>query len=64
MTVLLGDGVRHPKIYVYQVPQFRDELWTGGRKGKGLVKVGFTDRDVAKRIKEQLQGVKMPVDTP
>lgn len=64
MTIALADGVRHPKIYVYQLPQFRNESWAGGRIGKGLVKVGFTDRDVAKRIKEQLQGVKMPVDTP
>lgn len=64
MTISLAGGVRHPKIYVYQLDQFKDSEWTGGRKGKGLVKIGFTDRDVSVRIREQLHGVKMPVDTP
>ncbi len=64
MAISLAGGVRHPKIYVYQLEQFKDSPWTGGRKGKGLIKVGYTDRDVAVRIKEQLHGVKMPVDTP
>lgn len=64
MTVSLAGGVRHPKIYVYQLEQFKESGWSGNRKGKGLVKVGYTDRDVAVRIREQLHGVKMPVDTP
>jgi len=64
MTVSLAGGVRHPKIYVYQLDQFKETSWTGNRAGKGLVKVGYTDRDVRVRIKEQLHGVKMPVDTP
>lgn len=64
MAVSLAGGVRHPKIYAYQLDQFKDLPWTGGRPGKGLIKVGYTDRDVTVRIKEQLHGVKMPVDTP
>lgn len=64
MTISLAGGVRHPKIYVYQVEQFQDSPWTGSRQGKGLLKVGYTDRDVSVRIKEQLHGIKMPVDTP
>lgn len=64
MTISLAGGVRHPKIYVYQLDQFKDSPWTGSRKGAGLLKIGYTDRDVAVRIKEQLHGVKMPVDTP
>lgn len=64
MTISLAGGVRHPKIYVYQLDQFKDSPWTGGRPGKGLIKIGYTDRDVVVRIKEQLHGVKMPVDTP
>lgn len=64
MAISLAGGVRHPKIYVYQIDQFKESPWTGGRPGKGLLKIGYTDRDVTVRIKEQLQGVKMPVDTP
>ena len=64
MTLSLAGGVRHPKIYVYQLDQFKDSPWTGGRPGKGLIKVGYTDREVTVRIKEQLHGVKMPIDTP
>ncbi len=64
MTASLVGGVRHPKIYVYTTDAYRAAPWTGSRKGTGLVKVGYTDRDVDKRIKEQLHGVKMPTNTP
>jgi hypothetical protein len=64
MTISLAGGVRHPKIYAYQLDQFKTSDWTGSRKGQGLIKIGYTDRDVTTRIKEQLHGVKMPVDTP
>jgi len=64
MTVSLSGGVRHPKIYAYRLDQYREANWTGNRAGKGLIKVGYTDRDVATRIREQLHGVKMPIDTP
>jgi hypothetical protein len=59
----LAGGVRHPKIYAYKVEQFADTSWVGKRKGSGLIKVGDTQRDVEVRIREQLQAIKMPVDT-
>ena len=64
MTVSLAGGVRHPKVYAYTVPRYADEPWEGDRDGKGLIKVGDTDRDVAVRIREQLAAVKMPTETP
>ncbi len=64
MTVSLVGGVRHPKIYVYTTDAYQAAPWQGSREGAGLVKVGYTDRDVEKRINEQLHGVKMPSATP
>ncbi len=64
MTVSLAGGVRHPKIYAYTVPQYEHVPWDGDRRGEGLIKVGVTDRDVAKRIHEQVAAVKMPLETP
>ncbi len=64
MTASLVGGVRHPKIYAYTTDTYRDVAWEGKREGKGLIKVGYTDRDVHKRIAEQLYGVKMPTSTP
>jgi hypothetical protein len=64
MSISLVDGVKHPKIYAYTVEQFRDIPWKGKRPGNGLFKVGFTERSVAVRIREQLAAVKMPVTTP
>ena len=60
MTVSLAGGVRHPKIYVYTFGDHANAEWQGPRQGKGLVKVGYTDRNVAVRINEQLNPVKMP----
>jgi len=56
--------VRHPKIYAYTVPKYDGEPWQGGRPGKGLIKIGDTDREVAARIREQVASVKMPTATP
>ena len=64
MTVLLAGGVRHPKIYAYTIDQFAETAWVGERKGTGLIKIGETQRDVDVRIREQLNGVKMPISTP
>jgi hypothetical protein len=64
MTVSLAGGVRHPKIYAYSIDQYSETAWVGERKGKGLIKVGETQRDVDVRIREQLNAVKMPVSTP
>ena len=54
------DGVRHPKIYAFELDSLKDELWEGKRDGKGLLKVGYTDRDVNVRVKEAINGLKMP----
>ena len=64
MTWSLSGGVRHPKIYAYTIKEYADTTWMGERKGKGLIKVGETQRDVDVRIREQLNGIKMPVSTP
>jgi hypothetical protein len=53
-------AVRHPKIYAYTTPDFSKMAWKGDRKGRGLIKVGFTDRDVTVRIHEQLNAIKLP----
>lgn len=63
MTVSLIGGVKYPKIYAYTVDQYAESPWKGKRKGKGLIKVGFTQRDVDVRISEQLNAIKMPVST-
>lgn len=64
MSVSLAGGVRHPKIYAYTIEQYKKTTWRGGRKGSGLIKVGETQRDVAVRIREQLEAVRMPTSTP
>ena len=64
MTVSLAGGVRHPKIYTYTTPENARLAWKGRRKGRGLVKVGYTDLDAHVRIRQQLVNIKMPVDTP
>lgn len=63
MTASLVGGVRHPKVYAYTFGEFANALWTGDRSGTGLVKVGYTDRPVEVRIREQLNAVKMPTTT-
>jgi hypothetical protein len=58
------DGnVRHPKIYAYTPEQYLETPWEGQREGTGLIKVGYTDRDVRTRIREQLGAIKMPTET-
>lgn len=63
MTVSLADGVRHPKVYAYTIDQFASTPWKGKRDGAGLFKVGYSERDVRVRIREQLAAVKMPIET-
>lgn len=64
MSTAITASVRHPKIYAYTISAFAESEWLGPRKGKGLIKVGDTDRDVSLRIREQLNAVKMPLNTP
>lgn len=62
MTVSLAASVRHPKIYAYTLTEYVEAPWEGARTGRGLIKVGYTDRDVDIRIREGL-GVRMPTET-
>ena len=43
---------KSPKIYAYTEPQFEHTLWQGEKQGKGLIKVGYTERTMAMRMKE------------
>ena len=52
-----------PHIYAYTEPQFANAPWTGSRSGKGILKVGYTSKDVRERIDEQYP-VKKPGGIP
>ena len=48
-----------PKIYIYTTPQYKNKKWQGEKTGKGLLKIGYTEKDVTERIWEQF-----PIKTP
>lgn len=48
-----------PQVYAYTTKQYKDTAWVGQKEGKGLLKVGYTEKDVEKRIWEQF-----PTKTP
>lgn len=50
-------------IYVYTTPAYRRTRWLGRRRGRGLVKVGYTTRDPHVRIREQI-GASSPEKDP
>ncbi len=50
-------------IYAYTTPAYRDTRWTGRRRGRGLIKVGYTTRDPHVRIREQI-GASSPEKDP
>lgn len=52
-----------PSIYAYTTPAYCDTRWKGRRKGRGLVKVGYTTRDPHVRIREQI-GASSPEAVP
>jgi len=52
-----------PKIYAYTTPQYKNLLWQGKKEGKGLLKVGYTEKDVEQRVKEQFS-TKRPESSP
>jgi hypothetical protein len=60
VTSPLLDGVRQPKIYAFELDSLADEPWEGKRQGKGLLKVGYSERDVEARVNEAVNGLKMP----
>lgn len=41
-----------PKIYAYTTPEYAKRKWSGSKEGIGLVKVGYTERDVEARMRE------------
>ena len=52
-----------PKIYAYTTPEFAKRKWSGSREGIGLLKVGYTERDVEARMREHFP-TKGPDKTP
>lgn len=44
--------LKAPKIYVYTTPEYSKRKWSGSKEGVGLVKVGYTERDVESRMRE------------
>jgi len=48
-----------PKIYAYTTSQYSETPWSGVRDGKGLLKIGYTEREVADRVRAQF-----PTATP
>lgn len=50
-------------IYAYTTPAYRRTRWKGARRGRGLIKVGFTTRDPHVRIREQI-GASSPEPDP
>ena len=44
------EGQSRPHIYAYTEPQFEKTPWTGARSGKGIIKVGYTTKDVKERM--------------
>ncbi|MDP3726142.1 MAG: GIY-YIG nuclease family protein, partial [bacterium] len=48
-----------PQIYAYTTGQYKNTEWRGEKKGTGLLKVGYTEKDVEARIWEQF-----PTRTP
>lgn len=63
MSGVREGAVRHPKIYAWTDDAHAAVSWSGGREGTGLIKVGYTDRNVDARIRES-RGVKSPTTTP
>ena len=61
--VELLTSVKNPRIYAYTEPQYKNTEWVGKRTGKGLLKIGYTERSVIERINEQFP-TKKPTDTP
>lgn len=48
-----------PQIYAYTTPQYKNTEWVGEKRGNGLIKVGYTEKDVIERIWQQF-----PTQTP
>ena len=44
--------IGQPKIYAYSTPEYAKRKWLGTREGLGLLKIGYTERDVEARMRE------------
>ena len=53
------DQLGVPAIYAFTTPNYADTKWEGSKQGKGLLKVGYTRKDVERRVREQF-----PTRTP
>ncbi|MBR6388828.1 MAG: DEAD/DEAH box helicase family protein, partial [Opitutales bacterium] len=54
--------IKIPCVYAYTEPQFENTPWKK-RDGKGIIKIGYTQRNVIERIQEQFP-IKLPIDDP
>lgn len=45
-----------PKIYAYTYGEYCEKIWEHRSGGHGWMKVGYTEKDVAQRVKEQTRG--------
>ncbi len=63
MPTVLPDGLLLPKIYAYTTEEDQNTAWRGTRRGSGLFKVGFTQRAVEVRLREQLAPVRKPTES-
>ena len=52
MTNNLSPTLKHPQIYVFTSPIYKNQKWKGSKKGHGILKIGYTESlDVNDRIK-------------
>ena len=42
-----------PKIYAFTTPHHKETVWKGVKDKKGLLKIGYTQGDVEKRVRQQ-----------
>lgn len=50
----LSPSQKHPQIYIFTTPNDKNKIWKGPKKGKGLLKVGYTEQlNVTDRIAQQ-----------
>ena len=57
MNTALFTRPRHPKIYAFTTPQGKFVDWAEKKPGAGLLKIGYTERNVIDRLREQFSSV-------
>ena len=43
---------RKPKIYTFTTTHYKNTKWSGNLPSRGLLKIGYTERDVCERVKK------------